>query len=261
MKLAFQYTGKDGYEAVVTEPAIMKHIKEFGVLKLGKVKEYTGDTANCELLLHIYSGTITVRAGGWLFENIGGRENVFAGLPTAVYLPPQTGYAITGEQAEVAILQTEASRGGEARLIRPEDVKIIKAGKDNWSREVRLIAPPGNNFTQKMVLGETINPPGNWSGIPPHRHDNANPPKESSHDELYLFRFDKPQGWGIERQYDNNGFDEYQTLTENVVTLMPKGFHPVVAGPGYTLYYMFWLIGDDNALIQKEDEAHSWIKG
>ncbi|MFC1736764.1 5-deoxy-glucuronate isomerase [Candidatus Hydrogenedentota bacterium] len=260
MQLKYEYTGKPGYEAVVEKPECMKFINEFGVIKLGEVKEHSGNTGNCEAMLHIYCGTCTVSVGDKIFENIGGRENVFAGLPTAVYLPPNTAYKVTGDNAEVAYLSTESDGGGEVTLISRDDVKIIDAGKDNWSREVRLIAGPGNSITKKMVLGETINPPGNWSGMPPHKHENDVPPDESLHDELYLFRFDKPNGWGIERQYDEHGFDEYQTLTEDTVTIMPKGYHPVVAAPGYTLYYMFWLIGDNNALIQKEDERHTWIK-
>lgn len=38
-----------------------------------------------------------------------------------------------------------------------------------------------------MVLGEVLNDRGNWSGYLPHRHPQP---------ETYLFKFDRPEGFG-----------------------------------------------------------------
>jgi 5-deoxy-glucuronate isomerase len=112
-----------------------------------------------------------------------------------------------------------------------------------------------------MLVGETINPPGNWSGTPPHKHEGDKLQGESLHEELYYFRTDKPQGWGIERFYSpEKGINELIYLKENIVTFMPWGYHQIVAGPGYTLYYLFFLAGEGKNLSTFEDKEHCWIR-
>lgn len=252
---------KPGYNPALDKDAGLKFIDGFGVLKLQDNGSHQDMAPEHETALIIYSGTCTVKAGEKVFENIGGRKSVFDGLPTAVYIPPGVEYSIDGSDAELGICKAKCEPfDGEPVLVTPEQVKIVNAGKDNWSREVRLILGP-DSVAQKLILGETINPPGNWSGYPPHRHENDNLPTESLHDELYLFKTDKPQGWGIERIYSpERDVNEFVYLKNNTITYMPWGYHPIVAAPGYTLYYMFFLAGDQTVLGQFEDPDNSWIK-
>ena len=109
-------------------------------------------------------------------------------------------------------------------------------------------------------MGETVNPPGNWSGTPPHKHEVNDLPEESLHEELYYFKTDKPQGWGIQRTYSpSRGLNKLINLENNTITVMPYGYHQIVAGPGYTLYYLFFLAGKGNDLCPYEDPQHNWI--
>ncbi len=76
-----------------------------------------------------------------------------------------------------------------------------------------------------IILGETLNPPGNWSGTPPHKHEIDDLSRESLHEEVYYFRTDKPQGWGIERIYSpERGVNDLLFLQNNSVTFMPWGY-------------------------------------
>jgi len=39
-----------------------------------------------------------------------------------------------------------------------------------------------------------------------------------------------------------------------------SGFHPVVAGPGYDVYYLNFLAGTSRTLAVTEDPNHVWLK-
>ena len=112
---------------------------------------------------------------------------------------------------------------------------------------------------------KTISPPGNWSSFPPHKHGVENPPEETKLEEVYFFKIQPEEGFGMQRLYtdpdlDDEGFDEALVLKNNTVTIMPRGYHPVCAAPGYSVYYLWILAGKNRKLIPKEDPQHSWIK-
>jgi 5-deoxy-glucuronate isomerase len=124
---------------------------------------------------------------------------------------------------------------------------------------VRTVIPP-KGFSKNLILGETLNPPGNWSGTPPHRHEVNNLPQESLHEELYYFRTNKPESWGIQRSYSpQRGINEFIPIENHTITLIPNGYHQIVAGPGYWLYYLFFLAGVGNNLCGAPDPEHKWI--
>ncbi|MHA1379899.1 MAG: 5-deoxy-glucuronate isomerase [Candidatus Helarchaeota archaeon] len=50
------------------------------------------------------------------------------------------------------------------------------------------------------------------------------------------------------------------TLENNDLVIIPKGYHPVVAAPGYNLYYLWVLSGETRTLKPNDDPTHSWIK-
>jgi 5-deoxy-glucuronate isomerase len=49
------------------------------------------------------------------------------------------------------------------------------------------------------------------------------------------------------------------TIEDGDSVIIPFGHHPVVAGPGYRLYYLWALAGDGRRLRIVEDPAHSWV--
>jgi 5-deoxy-glucuronate isomerase len=249
--LRFQATGRDGYEPIVQPDSGLEYIREFGLLCLPAGAAYAGATADEEALLHVVEGTCDVTAGGVTLGALGTRAVPFEGRPSAVYLPPQTPYRVTarGSRVEVAIAVAAArpGAGGAAVAIRPETLSPRLVGKGNWARTVTMLVPP-DFAAQGLILGETLNPPGNWSGVPAHKHDTLRPQVESVHEELYYFRVDPPGGWGIERVYSPEGRDELLLVQDRVVTLKPRGYHTVAAAPGCTLCYLFVLSGPVRAL-------------
>jgi 5-deoxy-glucuronate isomerase len=258
MQLRFQAAGKEGYEVIVKNHELLQYIYEFGILRLTEGGSFANNTGECEAILHIIEGSCTLTAENQQFPQIGARASPFAGPPTAVYLPPHTAYTVQSQHVEIAITLAKAEGNGTPILISPQDLSPSQVGHGNWQRTVTMIAPP--DFpSQKLILGETLNPPGNWSGVPTHKHDTLQTEVESVHEELYYFRVDRPGGWGAERVYDKGELDELLLLQDRVVTIMPRGFHTLTAAPGYTLYYAFVLAGPTKTLHAFLDPDQAWI--
>jgi 5-deoxy-glucuronate isomerase len=111
-----------------------------------------------------------------------------------------------------------------------------------------------------LIIGETFNPPGNWSSSPPHKHDRDDPPREEKFEEVYFYRLDPPQGFALQRVYSADGdLDVCYAVKHNDAVVLPRGYHPVVAAPGYRLYYLWVLAGQSRNPVWSEDPAHSWI--
>jgi 5-deoxy-glucuronate isomerase len=214
-----------------------------------------------ETAVIILSGELSVSGSEISANTLGERDSVFEGKASALYLPPGAQVSITAsEAAELAIAQSPSSkRDLRPKVIKPGEVVIKSVGKNNWSRSVNVIMGP--DFpADRMVIGETCNPPGNWSSSPPHKHDEHDPPHESLHEELYYYRVWPVQGFGIQRIYTEDGMiDECHTVRDGDVVIIPRGYHPVVAGPGYQLYYLWILAGPERQTAWREDKKHNWI--
>ena len=111
-----------------------------------------------------------------------------------------------------------------------------------------------------LFIGEAIVPPANWASYPPHRHDFDELPYEVDMEEIYYFRFDRPQGFGIQKIYsDNRSIDETYTIQDHHTVLIPEGYHPVATAPGYSMYYLWVMAGKNRRFLSRLDPDHSWV--
>jgi 5-deoxy-glucuronate isomerase len=196
----------------------------------------------------------------------GGRASVFEAPGDTVYAPAGIGLHLTGAAkgpAQVAIASASADPSPDAppaRVIGPADQRIAEVGEGNWSRTVRTILGPEHD-AQRLLLGETINPPGNWSSYPPHRHDRHNPPEEVDLEEVYLFRTNPAGGFGVQLRYELDGDRAEETfiVRDNDIAVIRTGFHPVVAASGYELYYLWVMAGAGRVMMPYLDPAHAWV--
>jgi 5-deoxy-glucuronate isomerase len=233
----------------------------FGMIDL-EAGQQAGDTvADMEITLVVLSGTCTVEAGGEKFENIGERTDVFSGRAAAVYLPPGVAFSVTAvNTCQVAVCGAPASKGGPVKLITPADNKSKVVGTGNYTRNVHDIIDMDCE-AERLVIGETVNPPGNWSSYPPHKHDEDNLPAESKLEELYFYKLKPSQGFALQRLYTADGsMDETYTIQDNDYMALPKGYHPICAGGGYELCYLWILAGENRTLAPNDDPAHTWIR-
>lgn len=217
--------------------------------------------AGRESVLVILGGTCSVEAGGQSWSRLGTRENVFSGPAASVYVPPGQPCTIqSGSGADVAIIRAPAPDGGAAFAVTPDEVDVVTRGEGFFQRDVHNIIdkrhPAGS-----LLVGETFNIAGGWSSYPPHKHDVHDPPRQAKLQEIYFFKVDPGQGFGIQRMYSpERGFNTSVVVEDGDSVVIPFGYHPVVAAAGYRLYYLWALAGMGRDLNIVEDPAHAWVR-
>lgn len=198
-----------------------------------------------------------VRVDGTAFR-LPARASVFDDPPSAVYAPPGSTLEADGPLlAGLYLAAGDPAEAPAAYAVQPGDVTAAARGSGNFAREVRDIVPaerPG----LRLLVGETLNPAGNWSSSPPHKHDRDAPPEEAKLEEIYLFRIDPPQGFGVQLSYDETSERAFSVRDLDVAAI-PAGYHPVVAAPGYRLYYLWGLAGSGRELRWVPDPDHAWV--
>jgi 5-deoxy-glucuronate isomerase len=214
----------------------------------------------------VMSGVVDAcTADGAALGRAGGRASVFEAPGDTVYAPAGTGLRLRplDASARVAVASAAAEPSADApaaRVISPSEQRIAEVGEGNWSRTVRTILGPEHD-AQRLLLGETINPPGNWSSYPPHRHDRHNPPEEVDLEEVYLFRTNPSGGFGVQLRYELDGDRTEETfmVRDDDIAVIRTGFHPVVAASGYELYYLWVMAGEGRVMMPYLDPAHAWV--
>jgi len=235
---------------------------DFSVLKLTKNQKYENKSQTHERVVVILGGKCDILAGNKSYKNIGKRKNVFEGKPYSVYIPAGVNFTVraVSKDFEAAVCAVKSSAAGEPMLITPAKVRKRVVGKANWQRDVYDIVYEAT-AGDKILVGETITPSGNWSSVPPHRHEKEDMPHESKHEETYFFKIDPAQGFGFQWVYtDDLSLDEVYVLRNNDLVVIPKGYHPVAAAPGYKVYYLWILAGNNRLLRPKDDPKHKWLK-
>jgi 5-deoxy-glucuronate isomerase len=248
-----------GYTEVIEPGFAGLERLSLGLLTLEPGEQDETETAGREAGLVVLGGRCRVEAGAASFAEVGGRADVFSGKAHAVYVPAESRVRVTAlTPLQVALCWCRADKAGEAVLIEPSGVREKSVGRDNWRRTVHDIMYD-NVDAQHLVLGETLNPPGNWSSAPPHKHEVHDPPHEAAMEEIYFFKVQPSQGFGLQRLYDGGDLDAAYTILDGDAVAIPRGYHPVVAGPGYRLYYLWFLAGRGRALHARTDPAHAWL--
>jgi 5-deoxy-glucuronate isomerase len=235
--------------------------------RLGVVapRPYSATTGEDELVLALLAGSLTLEAGGRR-ESIEGRASTFAGGPTFLCIPPRTAYVIsaTSDVADLFVVGTPAGPGEVVTTVRPTDAPARSVGASNWVRTVW----PGTSMTpgtRHLMVGETLNPAGGWSSYPPHKHDVDDPPREAIYEEVYFFRIQPEGGFGIQRVYERregaDALDAVFVVEDGDTVIIPRGYHPVVAAPGYQLSYVWALRGEGRRYgAWSDDPAHAWLR-
>lgn len=235
----------------------MKHLG-FERLVLGSGNSHHANSGDFEVFLVVLSGKCDVKVNDKNFMSIGERKSVFLGKPYAVYIPPKSDYSIRAIGFTCEIALTKALIGNKVDiptyLIPPNEVASGKWGISNYSRTYHQIAVDEKHPAVKLMVGETFTPSGNWSTYPPHRHEKHNPPEEVFLEEIYYYRVDHPKGWGLARHYSDDGTMDFAGVIRNdTLHLIPKGYHTAVAAPGFTVYYLWFLAGEERVQIPYVD--------
>jgi 5-deoxy-glucuronate isomerase len=269
--LSKSFSGNEIYQSITAAEADWNYLNFMArTLKAGQ--KWIGETGVNEYLFVLLGGNFLAETSLGTWKTINGRKDVFSGLPHALYLPQQTNFEITpaGDFLDIACGWCISEQSFPAHYITPDDIVdmgIEYRGGDNASRQINRILPPGS-ACNRLVCVEVYTPSGNWSSFPAHKHDSrkvdpdTGEVTEASLEEIYFYKIDKPQGFAIQKIYtDDRTLDEIAEAHNNDVVLVPEGYHPVVAGHGYNVYYLNFLAGSDQSLAFTDDPAHKWIYG
>ncbi|MEH3046942.1 5-deoxy-glucuronate isomerase [Sphingomonas adhaesiva] len=235
----------------------------FRVVRLRPGEHYVGGEQGREACLVLATGRATIIAGDTRFDAIGGREDVFSGAPTSVYVPAGQTYGVTAETpVELAICSAPAAGRKPVRMIAPHQVGEETRGQGTNTRFVRNILPDTSDIAESLLVVEVVTPGGHWSSYPPHKHDSDAWPHETQLEETYWHRLRRPEGFAMQRVYtDDRALDETMTIGDGDVVLVPRGYHPVAAAHGYDLYYLNVMAGPRRAWRFTTDPAFAWLSG
>ncbi|MBB6638068.1 5-deoxy-glucuronate isomerase [Cohnella thailandensis] len=233
----------------------------FEVYRLKPGEKLANDTHGQEACLVLLSGRadIVTKEGSW--PNVGRRMSVFEKTPPfSAYVPAGDRFALTAlTELELAVCLAPGAAGRKARLIGPDSVGVELRGSGSMERLVHNILPESEPADSLLVV-EVFTPGGHWSSYPPHKHDRDALPEESLLEETYYFRVQPEQGFAVQRVYtDDRSLDETLAVRDGEAVLVPKGYHPVSAPPGYDVYYLNVMAGPKRAWRFRNDPAHDWL--
>lgn len=250
---------ESGVNALDTNPC---KLLDFQLVELQAGDTHSANSGDREVLAVIFGGKATIQAGDKEFASIGARENVFTGKPHSVYIPCNTSYTLTGvSNVEIGLCSAPSDLVTEPYLIAPEQVVSGKWGAANYSRNFHqiLVESVQPQFPAKrLIVGETFTPSGNWSTYPPHKHERDDLPNEAFHEEMYFFKVDPADGFGIAR-FQNDETETNYTVRNNTILMVPNGFHTVASAPGYTTYYLWFLAGNHRTQAVVNDPVTGWV--
>lgn len=207
------------------------------------------------VVVNLFGAPLEVELDSGARYQVTGRATVFDALPGAVYIPSTMSAVIRSASATVAVARapTREPAMREPVVIRPQDVHVEVRGSGRSTRQVNHIVAP--DFpADRLLLVEVLTPGGNWSSWPPHKHDVDDLPNEAILEEVYHYRFRRPQAWGLQRIYrppigdDRPARDWTYCVEDGDVVLVPDGYHPFVANDHDDAYYLNALAGDHRTM-------------
>jgi 5-deoxy-glucuronate isomerase len=171
-----------------------------------------------------------------------GRSDVFEQAGWSAAVAPGGDFSLDRSLRATVVWRAE-SRPAKSRLIPPDEVEDEQRGEGTTLRRVRTYISSG-----PLIVGETLNPPGLWSSFPPHRHE---------HEEIYLYRFDPPDGFGLQMRSESDDDERAVVVRDGRIERITSGWHPVVAAPGAQLYYLWALAGSSDVLDTEFDSRYA----
>jgi 5-deoxy-glucuronate isomerase len=120
----------------------------------------------------------------------------------------------------------------------------FRAGQPGFARTLNMLLAK-NVQAGRLMAGVTWSDPGNWTSWPPHEHADLA-------EELYVYYDMPPEAFGIQMVYtDKTEPERIEMVRDGDVVIMPKGFHPNVAIPGYPISFL-WVMAADRELEDRK---------
>lgn len=253
-------TGSGQQVFVTPESAGWDHVG-FEVHRLPAGQILRGREETRESCMVLFSGVANVQTTDEQWNGIGSRMSVFDATPaTAVYVSAGDEYSLTAvTDVELAICTAPGHIRREARLITPDSIQTEHRGQGILARRVQNILSEEDTADGLLVVEVRVDG-GRWSGFPPHKHDQLDLPDESMLEETYHFRMNPSNGAAWMKVYTGDGsLDEMMTIRNGDTVLVPRGYHPVCALPGYDCYFINVMAGPVRTWKFRTDPQHTGV--
>ena len=254
-------TRLDPGEVVTPERAGWRHLS-FETAVLGREPVQVGDPRR-EVALVVLEGIVQLMIDGTSMD-LPGRATVFSGLPSAAYLPAGTWADATASSEAAIVALASATLSGREGVatdpvrIGPEDVEVEVRGAGNATRQINHIITP--DFpADRLEVVEVYTPSGTWSSWPPHKHDTDDMPREAILEEVYHYRFRRPEAWGVQRLYGGS-VEGLWAVRVGETVIVRDGYHPFVATHGDDAYYLNALAGDARTMACSFDPTLDHVR-
>ncbi len=243
------HENKTGYEEVFGNAQHLNYLR-FGILYLDRnCNSYEGKLDEEEAAIVPLNGTVSVNVDSGDAEEIGGRDSVFSAPADLAYVSTHSKYSVKlsekSSSSKILVCRTVSERHFPPFVIHGKDVDVVRRGKNQWNRTVRnILVDNADGRVDRLILGETVNDPGQWSGYPPHRHAEDRPPDELPFEEVYYYELSPKEGFGIQVHYSSKyAEDRGYIVKSGDAFAIPDGYHPIVGAGGYSLYYLWFMAG------------------
>lgn len=257
------YSNNDNQPIVACDDPLVPLVY-FNIVRLALGSKYRYQLPNYESCVVPATGTVSIQVDEKRFANIGRRvENVWDGDPEAVYYGTTSSVEIIAKtDAEIFIAGAKYKKTLAPFAITPTDIDVVQYGSDETKthRKIKhILGQHQGDRVGRLLVSElyTVGE-GGWSGFPPHKHDEDRLPVESRHNEVYNFRFNPEQGFGLQLLETEEKSDSHHVKNGSTI-IIDKGYHPCVAAPGYEMYYFTVLAGQSQrSLTQYFQPEHKY---
>lgn len=246
--MTFAPYGLDYFETLprTDRKAVMAHnpfrVIDFFALTLEAGESYRLETEGREYCLDLLSGRINAVVDGRVYSGLGGRPNVFAGLPTAIYAGPRAVVELVAtERCVLGVGSAKSDRATPGEVIRPEDVRTGQWGERQTTRNFRYLLN-GQSRSERLWFAEVIVMDGCWATFPPHKHEDV--PGDIFQEEAYFYLVSPGDSFGFCGQFGGQVGGDYAFMIRDwTLHKMPSGYHTVTAAPGTMICYLATYAG------------------
>ncbi len=243
---------RNGYNSIIPSSDPDNMLMEFGVIMQEKSQVDICYSPTKEIAVVLLTGEVEFFYDG--NRLVASRNDIFTQNPPVMHIPYDVKVKITcrSEKSELAVIKTDNVFKFEPKLYTPEMTVVDHRGAgildDTAARYVRTTITDEISPDSNLVLGEVITPGGKWSSYPPHFHPQP---------EIYYYRFNQPNGYGICQLGDKAEL----VYDSDTIKIINNDTHPQTAAPGYSMYYL-WVIrhlGDDRYITPTNDPRHEHL--
>lgn len=250
---------------IVTRENDILSLTYFNLLKLKKGQNFTQKIQKFETVYVVLSGNCDITINDQVFSHVGNRKDIWSGNADSVYAT--TGALVdvvaNSDHTEIAVAGGLCDKEYPPFRIFPNDVEMVNVGSNETHTHRRIFHILGQNADGRagnLLVSELYCDDGNWSGYPPHKHDEERGDTETEFEELYHFRFNPDNGFGGQFSFQPDGSSKAFMTRHGDTFILKKGYHPTVTSPGHEEYIFTIIVGKyQRSLSQHFKKEHQYL--